>query len=181
MVIVVSDRKVIDKQLQDQVKQIEKVKGIVEKIDKDSAQLKEAIKTGSNIVVTTIQKFPYILEEIGDFPKRKYAVIIDEAHSSQAGENAKALKKVLAVNSLEEAEALDSVGLDETDEELLKEIEAAKNVKNISFFAFTATPKNKTLELFGWKDERGKYHPFHLYTMKQAIEEGFILDVLSTT
>lgn len=178
MVIVVSDRKVIDKQLQDQVKQIEKVKGIVEKIDKDSAQLKEAIKTGSNIVVTTIQKFPYILEEIGDFPKRKYAVIIDEAHSSQAGENAKALKKVLAVNSLEEAEALDSVGLDETDEELLKEIEAAKNVKNISFFAFTATPKNKTLELFGWKDERGKYHPFHLYTMKQAIEEGFILDVL---
>jgi len=178
MVIVVSDRKVIDKQLRDQVTQIEKVKGVVEKIDKDSKQLKEALKTGSNIIVTTIQKFPYILEEMGDMPKRSYAVIIDEAHSSQAGENAKALKKVLSTNSLEEAEALDSVGLDEIDEELLKEVESAKNVKNISFFAFTATPKNKTLELFGVKDEKGEYRPFHLYTMKQAIEEGFILDVL---
>ena len=190
MVIVVSDRKVIDKQLQDQVKQIEKVKGIVEKIDKDSEQLKEALKTGSNIVVTTIQKFPYLLEEMGRMPKRKYAVVIDEAHSSQAGENAKALKRILAVNSLEEAESLDNEGMDKVDEELLTQIEKAKNIKNISFFAFTATPKNKTLELFGCpkldsegkailnKNGEPKLFPFHLYTMKQAIEEGFILDVL---
>lgn len=178
MVIVVSDRKVIDKQLQDQVQQIEKVKGIVEKIEHHSDQLKEALKSGSNIVVTTIQKFPYILEEVSAFPKRKYAVIIDEAHSSQAGANARALKRALTTNSLEEAEVMDNEGLDEADEEILKEIEAVKSTKNISFFAFTATPKNKTLEMFGVEDERGEFHPFHLYSMKQAIEEGFILDVL---
>lgn len=180
MVIVVSDRKVIDKQLQDQVQGIEKVKGIVEVIDekKHSSDLAEALKTGSNIVVTTIQKFPYILEEINDFPNRKYAIIIDEAHSSQTGANARALKRALTTNSLEEAETIDSEGLYEADEEILKEIEATKSTKNISFFAFTATPKNKTLEMFGTPDEKGKYHPFHLYTMKQAIEEGFILDVL---
>src|SRR3989344_204977 len=180
MVIVVSDRKVIDKQLQDQVQGIEKTKGIVEVIDekKHSSDLAEALKTGSNIVVTTIQKFPYILEELSEFPNRKYAVIIDEAHSSQAGANARALKRALTTNSLEEAEALESQDLDESDEEILKEIETIKSTKNISFFAFTATPKNKTLEMFGTKDDRGKFHPFHLYTMKQAIEEGFILDVL---
>ena len=178
MVIVISDRKVIDKQLQDQVKQIEKVKGIVEKIDKRSDQLKEALKSGSNIVVTTIHKFPFVLEEVKDMPKRKYAVIIDEAHSSQTGSMAKKMKQVLSTNSLEEAEALDGEGLDEVDEEILKEIESSKKLKNVSFFAFTATPKNKTLEMFGWKDERGKFHPFHLYSMKQAIDEGFILDVL---
>ena len=178
MVIVVSDRRVIDKQLQNQVKQIEKVKGIVEKIEQDSKQLQEALKTGSNIVVTTIQKFPYILEEIGDLPDRKYAVIIDEAHSSQAGENARALRRVLATNSLEEAEALDNEDMDEIDEEILREVESSKNLENISFFAFTATPKNKTLELFGTEDEQGKPRSFHIYSMKQAIEEGFILDVL---
>jgi type I restriction enzyme, R subunit len=178
MVIVVSDRKVIDKQLQNQVKQIEKVKGIVEKIEQDSKQLSEALKTGSNIVVTTIQKFPYILEEIGELPNRKYAVVIDEAHSSQAGENARALRRVLATNSLEEAETLDNEDMDEIDEEIIREVESSKNLKNISFFAFTATPKNKTLELFGTEDSHGKPRSFHIYSMKQAIEEGFILDVL---
>lgn len=178
MVIVVSDRRVIDTQLQNQVQSIEKVKGIVETIKKHSSQLKEALKSGSNIVVTTLQKFPYILEEVKDLPKRKYAVIIDEAHSSQTGLMAKKMKHVLSTNSLEEAEILDSEDLDEIDEEILKEIEAYRNLKNISFFAFTATPKNKTLEMFGTPDEKGRFHPFHIYTMKQAIEEGFILDVL---
>ncbi|RLI02650.1 type I restriction endonuclease subunit R, partial [Candidatus Bathyarchaeota archaeon] len=178
MVIVVSDRRVIDKQLQEQVQSIEKVKGIVEKIEKHSEQLKEALMTGSNIVVTTLQKFPYILEEVKDLPERNYAVIIDEAHSSQTGIMARKMKQVLSTNSLEEAEASDTEDMNEVDEEILKEIESYRNLKNISFFAFTATPKSKTLEMFGWEDEYGHYHPFHTYTMKQAIREGFILDVL---
>jgi type I restriction enzyme R subunit len=122
MVIVVSDRKVIDKQLQKQVQQIEKTKGIVEKIEKGSHQLHEALKSGSNIVVSTIQKFPYILDEIKDLPKRNYAVIVDEAHSSQTGTMARKMKKVLTTNNLDEAELLDEEGLDEIDESLLKEI-----------------------------------------------------------
>ncbi len=178
MVIVVSDRRVIDKQLQGQIKQIQKTKGIVEVIDKDSQQLKEALQSGTNIVVTTIQKFPYILDEVCGLPDRKYAVIIDEAHSSQSGSLARKLKKVLATNSLEEAEALETDVLDEIDEELLNEIKSTKNLKNVSYFAFTATPKNKTLEMFGNQDEKGEFHAFHTYSMKQAIEEGFILDVL---
>ena len=166
MVIVVSDRRVIDKQLQNQVQSIEKVKGIVEKIEKHSEQLREALETGSNIVVTTLHKFPYILEEVKDLPKRNYAVIIDEAHSSQTGTMARKMKQVLSTNSLEEAEALNNEEMDEVDEEILKEIESYRNLKNISFFAFTATPKNKTLEMFGMPDEYGHYHPFHTYTMK---------------
>lgn len=178
MVIIVSDRKIIDKQLQNQVQSIEKVKGIVEKIEKHSEQLKEALKTGSNIIVTTLHKFPYILEDVKDLPKRNYAVIIDEAHSSQTGTMAKKMKQILSTNSLDEAEKLDSEVLDEIDDELLNEIRGYQDLKNVSFFAFTATPKNKTLEMFGQKDNRGQYHPFHTYSMKQAIEEGFILDVL---
>lgn len=109
MVIVVSDRKVIDKQLQIQVQAIEKVKGIVDVIDekKSSKDLKEAMQSGSNIVVTTIHKFPYILDEVKDLPKRSYAVIIDEAHSSQSGAMARKMKQILSTNSLEEAEALE--------------------------------------------------------------------------
>jgi type I restriction enzyme R subunit len=177
MVIVISDRRVIDKQLQEQVKSIEKVKGIVEVIEKDSKQLSEALKTGTNIVVTTLQKFPYILEEVKDMPRRKYAVIIDEAHSSQTGTLARKMKQVLSTGSLEEAELVDDVD-DEMEEEILKEVESFRNLDNISFYAFTATPKNKTLEMFGTMDKNGEYHPYHTYTMKQAIEEGFILDVL---
>ena len=180
MVIVISDRKVIDKQLQAQVQAIEKVKGIVDVIDdkKTSKDLKKAMQSGSNIVVTTLHKFPFILEEVKDLPKRNYAVIIDEAHSSQSGAMARKMKQILSTNSLEEAEALDRNVEDELEEELLTEVESYRNLKNVSFFAFTATPKNKTLELFGTKNERGEYHPDHLYSMKQAIEEGFILDVL---
>jgi len=181
MVIVISDRRVIDKQLQRQVQAIEKVKGIVDVIDegKTSEDLKEALKTGSNIVVTTLHKFPYILEEVKDLPKRNYGVVIDEAHSSQTGTMARKMKQILSTNSLEEAEALERDVDDEIGEEILKEVEAYRNLKNISFFAFTATPKNKTLEMFGTKDERGRFHPFHTYTLKQAIEEGFVLDALA--
>ncbi len=181
MVIVISDKRVIDKQLQDQVQSIEKVKGIVEKIEEHSDQFKEALNTGSNIVVTTLQKFPYILEGVRDLPERKYAVVIDEAHSSQTGIMARKMKQVLSTNSLEEAEVLDAEEMDEVDEEILKKVESYRNLKNISFFAFTATPKNKTLEMFGKPDEYGHYHPFHTYTMKQAIGEGFILGVVPQT
>ncbi|WP_321421707.1 type I restriction endonuclease [uncultured Methanobacterium sp.] len=177
MVVVVSDRRVIDQQLQVQVKAIEKTKGVVEVIDKDAHQLGEALKTGSNIVVTTLHKFPYILEEVSEMPTRKYAVIIDEAHSSQTGTMARKMKQVLSTNSLKEAEFLDDVD-DEVEEEILKELESFRNLDNISFFAFTATPKAKTLEMFGTMNEIGEFEPFHTYTMKQAIDEGFILDVL---
>ncbi|MCK9272671.1 DEAD/DEAH box helicase family protein [Candidatus Gracilibacteria bacterium] len=178
VVIVVSDRKVIDKQLQEQVQAIEKIKGIVEKIDKNSAQLKEALLSGTNIIVTTIQKFPYILDELGAMDGRKYAIIIDEAHSSQTGNNAKKMKQVLSTNSLEEAELFEEEFENEEDKELYDEMAKSKNLKNASFFAFTATPKNKTLELFGTKNEEGNYKPFHLYSMRQAMKEGFIMDVL---
>ena len=180
MIIVISDRKVIDKQLQNQVQAIEKVKGIVDVIDekKSSKDLKEAMKLGSNIVVTTLHKFPYILDEVKYLPKRNYAVIIDEAHSSQSGAMARKMKQILSTNSLEEAEALERDVDKEVEEEILNEIESYRNLKNVSFFAFTATPKNKTLEMFGTKDDKGAYHSFHLYSMKQAIDEGFIIDVL---
>lgn len=178
VVIVVSDRKVIDKQLQEQVQAIEKVKWIVEKIDKNSKQLKEAIQSWTNIIVTTIQKFPFIMDEMKDFKDRNYAIIIDEAHSSQTGSNAKKMKQVLSTNSLEEAEAFDIAEENEEDQKLLQEMAKSKNLKNASFFAFTATPKNKTLELFGTKNIQWEYKPYHLYSMKQAIDEWFILDVL---
>lgn len=178
IVIVVSDRRVIDKQLQNQIQAIEKVKGIVEKIDKNSAQLKEAIKSGTNIIVTTIQKFPFIMDEMSEFEDRNYAIIIDEAHSSQTWETAKKMKQVLSTNSLEQAESFDIQEESEADQKLFEEISKSKNLKNASFFAFTATPKNKTLELFGTKNEQGEYKPYHLYSMKQAIDEWFIMDVL---
>ena len=177
MVIVISDRKVIDKQLQDQVKAIERTQGVVEKIDKDSRQLAEAIKSGTNIVVTTIHKFSYILDEIGCVENRNYAIIVDEAHSSQTGSHAENVRKGLT-NAEAEQEVLDEAE-DEFDEKLLKEMEKRRNTPNLSFFAFTATPKAKTLEMFGHKDPSfGDFRPHHLYSMKQAIEEGFILDVL---
>jgi type I restriction enzyme, R subunit len=178
MVIVVSDRKVIDKQLQEQVQAIERRKGVVDNIDKRSSQLREAMKTGSNIIVSTIQKFPYILEEVKELPNRKYAVIIDEAHSSQSGTLSRKMRQILTNQSLDEAERIEEEEMEEADEELLNEIRAYQNLNNLSFFAFTATPKGKTLEMFGTKNEQGEFYPFHCYSMKQAIQEGFILDVL---
>ena len=177
MVIVVSDRKVIDAQLQDQVKAIERKQGVVEKIDKNSKQLAEAIMSGTNIVVTTLHKFSYILDKIGDVEDRNYAIIVDEAHSSQTGSHARHLREGLT-NAQADADSLDEAE-DEYDKELIELMEKRRNTPNLSFFAFTATPKAKTLEMFGYKDhEFGDFRPHHLYSMKQAIEEGFILDVL---
>lgn len=177
MVIVISDRKVIDAQLQEQVKAIERKQGVVEKIDKDSRQLAEAIKSGTNIVVTTLHKFSYILDKIEDVEDRNYAIIVDEAHSSQTGSHARHLREGLT-NAEADQDALDEAE-DEFDEELIKHMEKRRNTPNLSFFAFTATPKAKTLEMFGKKDpDFGYFVPHHLYSMKQAIEEGFILDVL---
>ena len=176
-IIVISDRKVIDTQLQDQVKTIEKKPGVVEKIDQNSRQLAEAIKSKTNIIVTTIHKFSYILDEIVNIKDRNYAIIVDEAHSSQTGSHAKHVREGLT-NAEADDDVLDEAS-DEFDEELLKQMEKRRNTPNLSFFAFTATPKAKTLEMFGYKDPTfGDFRPHHLYSMKQAIEEGFILDVL---
>ena len=182
-VIVVTDRKVLDQQLQDTIYQFEHKTGVVQKIDKDSSQLAEAITKGINIIITTLQKFPHIIDKISDLPNRKYAVIIDEAHSSQGGESSKHMKQVLQATSLEEAEKLDAdddySGEDMIRENIERSAKARGQQSNISFFGFTATPKYKTLLVFGHKDQEGKPSAFHLYSMKQAIEEGFILDVLS--
>ncbi|MEI6348156.1 MAG: DEAD/DEAH box helicase family protein [Bacteroidota bacterium] len=179
-VIVITDRKVLDSQLQNTIYQFEHKEGVVQKIDKDSQQLADALSTGANIVITTLQKFPYILSKIGELPSRKYAVIIDEAHSSQGGEASKKMKEVLSAKSLEEAEVEDAYsGLEEdAEDEIRKSMMARGKQDNLSFFAFTATPKSKTVQVFGTKDKDGIPKPFHLYSMRQAIEEGFILDVL---
>ena len=179
-VIVITDRKVLDSQLQNTIYQFEHKQGVVQKIDKNSQQLADAITAGSNIIITTLQKFPFIIEKIGELEAKKYAVIIDEAHSSQGGEGTKKLKEVLSAKTLEDA-VLEDVhsGLDEdAEDQIRKSMEARGKQDNLSFFAFTATPKTKTIEVFGTPDGQGIPKPFHLYSMKQAIEEGFILDVL---
>jgi len=179
-VIVVTDRRVLDQQLQNTIYQFEHKTGVVQKIDKDANQLAYAISTGSHIIITTLQKFPFVIDKVGDLPDRKYAVIIDEAHSSQGGEAHKKMKEVLssADNDPEIEETEDYSAEDFIREQVEKSAAARGKQKNISFFAFTATPKYKTLAIFGEKDIEGKPQPFHLYSMRQAIEEGFILDVL---
>ncbi len=181
-IVVVTDRRVLDRQLQRAITQFEQTLGVVEKIDKDSKQLRAALESGKRIIVTTLQKFPVIAEEIGSLPGKRFAVIVDEAHSSQSGESSKSLKAVLAAGSLEAAEE-EEAGVATPEEELeaavLAEMEKRGPLPNLSTFAFTATPKAKTLELFGVKRDDGQFEPFHLYSMRQAIEEGFILDVLA--
>ena len=176
-VIVITDRKVLDRQLQKTFQQFERVSGTLTGIDRSSAQLKEALEKGRKIIVTTLQKFPRIVDQIRELPGKNFAVIIDEAHSSTTGENSKNMKLVLTANGLEDAEESDTE--EETYEDVIvKDLEARGRQRNVSYYAFTATPKAKTLELFGQKLPDGHYEPFHLYTMRQAIEEGFILDVL---
>jgi type I restriction enzyme R subunit len=179
-VVVVTDRVVLDQQLQNTIYQFEHKQGVVQKIDESSTQLAEALAKGVPIVVTTLQKFPFVTEKIGDLPKRRYAVIVDEAHSSQGGETATGLKGVLAAAVIREEATKDTTeeGLPDYEEEILRTMAQRGRQPNISFFAFTATPKYKTLEVFGRPGEDGKPQPFHLYSMRQAIEEGFILDVL---
>lgn len=180
-VIIVTDRKVLDKQLQDTVGQFEQVAGTVQKVTQGSKQLQEAIENDIPIIITTLQKFPYIYENV-KAGKANFAVIVDEAHSSQTGNAAKKLKRALAdtediLEEYAEWEAEEGNEVDPNDA-LLNELAAQGFQKNISFFAFTATPKDKTLNMFGNKGEDGRYHPYHIYSMCQAIEEGFILDVL---
>jgi len=181
-IVVITDRRVLDRQLQTTMRQFEQTLGVVENIDTTSRQLKEALESGKTIIVTTLQKFPVIAKEIGELPGKRFAVIVDEAHSSQTGESTKSLKAVLASGSLEQAER-EEAGAQTPEEELndavLAEMEKRGRLSNLSIFAFTATPKAKTLELFGRKCADGKFEPFHLYSMRQAIEEGFILDVLT--
>ncbi len=178
-VVVVTDRRVLDNQLQNTIYQFEHKQGVVQRIDKDSKQLTDALEKGTNIIITTLQKFPFVLEQIGELPKRNYAVIVDEAHSSQGGEAAKKMKEVLSAADLDEAVEADHEGDEDYEDEIRKSMMARGKQTNLSFFGFTATPKYKTLEVFGEKDSPdGKPRPFHLYSMKQAIEEGFILDVL---
>lgn len=179
-VVVVTDRRVLDQQLQDTIYQFEHKAGVVEKIDQDSMQLANALKKGVPIIVTTLQKFPYVTERIGILETKRYAVIIDEAHSSQGGETATELKGTLA-GALLVAEArrkAEEEGMADYEEEILRTMAKRGSQENISFFAFTATPKYKTLEVFGQENEDGIPEPFHLYSMRQAIEEDFILDVL---
>ncbi|MEU6224229.1 DEAD/DEAH box helicase family protein [Streptomyces sp. NPDC047042] len=170
-VVVITDRRVLDKQLQDTIFQFTHTPGVVRRIDEDSVQLAEAL-TGSTarIVITTLQKFPFVLKKVGGLGKLRYAVIIDEAHSSQGGDGSAALKK-----------ALGSKAVDADGDPLTAEALARGQQPNMSFFAFTATPKPKTLELFGTADPvTGRPGPFHVYSMRQAIDEGFILNVLDT-
>src|SRR5712692_6388418 len=181
-IVVITDRRVLDRQLQTTMRQFEQTLGVVQNIDTTSRQLKEALEAGKTIIVTTLQKFPMISKEIGELPGKRFAVIVDEAHSSQSGESTKSLKAVLASGSLEEAEAEESGAAtpeEELESTILAEMEKRGRLPHVSTFAFTATPKPRTLELFGTKRSDGKFEPFHLYSMRQAIEEGFILDVLA--
>ena len=197
-VVVITDRRVLDRQLQDAIYQIEHAQGVVKAIDRDSRQLAEALIDGTKIVITTLQKFPFVLRGLlhvagaetqetasakekaraqawqAEIARRRYAVIVDEAHSSQTGETARELKAILGATADEDAEG-------EADwEDRLNQVMASRGRQpNLSFFAFTATPKGKTLELFGRPGANGTPEAFHLYSMRQAIEESFILDVLA--
>ncbi|GAK60814.1 putative type I restriction enzyme R protein [Candidatus Vecturithrix granuli] len=177
-VIVVTDRRVLDKQLQRTISQFEQTAGVVNCIDKHSDQLRQALEGGKDIIISTLQKFPVIAAKLAELrvKGKRFAVIIDEAHSSQSGESSKQLKQVLSVN-LEEAEAADQEDFD-LEDLINQEQEARGRQPHISYFAFTATPKGKTLELFGRRNAEGQFVAFHIYSMRQAIEERFILDVL---
>lgn len=197
-VVVITDRKVLDRQLQDAIYQIEHAQGVVKAIDQDSKQLAAALIDGTKIVITTLQKFPFVLRGLlyaagaesldaaspeeqrqaqeweASIASRKYAVIVDEAHSSQTGETARELKAILGANAAPEPED----GEPDWEDRLNQIMLSRGRQPNLSFFAFTATPKGKTLELFGRPGAGGSPEAFHTYSMRQAIEEGFILDVL---
>ncbi len=168
-VIVVTDRKLLDKQLRENITAFSEVKNIVAPAY-SAAELKRNLEQGKKIIITTIQKFPFIVEGIADLSDKRFAVIIDEAHSSQSGTSAGRMNEAMGSGS-EEAE--------DVQDKVLLAMRARKMRGNASYLAFTATPKNNTLERFGIKQADGSFTPFHLYSMKQAIEEGFILDVLA--
>jgi type I restriction enzyme R subunit len=197
-VVVITDRQVLDRQLQDAIYQIEHAQGVVKAIDQDSKQLAAALIDGTKIVITTLQKFPFVLRGLlhaagaesqeqatveqkaeaaeweAEITKRRYAVIVDEAHSSQSGETARELKAILGSATKGESDE----EMPDWEDRLNQVMQSRGRQPNLSFFAFTATPKGKTLELFGRKGASGLPEAFHLYSMRQAIEEGFILDVV---
>ena len=168
-VIVVTDRRVLDTQLKDNIKLFSETKNIVAHCE-SAVELKYNLELGKKIIITTVQKFPFIVDGIGEMSDRNFAVIIDEAHSSQSGVAADKVNETLTGNGDEEPI--------DVQEQILAAMAARKMSKNASYFAFTATPKSATLEKFGRQGQDGKFYPFHLYSMKQAIEEKFILDVL---
>ena len=196
-VVVITDRRILDRQLQDAIYQIEHAQGVVQAIDENSQQLANALVDGTKIVITTLQKFPFVMSGLlrvagADAPDeasaaeqaqaaewrkaiagRRYAVIVDEAHSSQTGDSAREMKEVLGSRAQEAAG-----DAEDWEDGLNAVVESRGPQPNLSFFAFTATPKGKTIELFGRPGPSGKPEPFHVYSMRQAIEEGFILDVL---
>ena len=184
-VVIVTDRRNLDAQLQETITGFDHTLGSVCAIDekKSSKDLKDALNAGKRIIVTTLQKFPVIYEEVDDTTDKRFAIIVDEAHSSQTGSSAMKLKAALAdvSDALKEYAELEGKAEDELlddNDRLVREMIAHGRHKNLSFFAFTATPKGATLEMFGTEWNDGSYHPFHVYSMRQAIEEGFILDVL---
>ena len=178
-IIVVTDRRVLDKQLRDTIKRFAQVSSIVGAVTEGSQQLRSFLEQGKKVIITTVQKFPFVLDQIGDHHRNsKFAIIIDEAHSSQGGRTASKMNMVLAESTAQYGEPEPEEDIEDT---INKIITSRKMLSNASYFAFTATPKNKTLEIFGvpFKDgDTVKHRPFHAYTMKQAIQEGFILDVL---
>ena len=184
-VVIVTDRRNLDAQLQETITGFDHTLGSVCAIDekKFSKDLRDALNAGKRIIVTTLQKFPVIYEEVDDTTDKRFAIIVDEAHSSQTGSSAMKLKAALAdvSDALKEYAELEGKAEDELlddDDRLVREMISHGKHKNLSFFAFTATPKGATLEMFGTEWQDGSYHPFHIYSMRQAIEEGFILDVL---
>jgi type I restriction enzyme R subunit len=195
-VIVITDRRILDQQLQNTIYQFEHKQGVVQKIDEDTRQLVQALANGTPIIITPLQKFPFISETLEKLRKedhlginistkdKQFAVIVDEAHSSQSGESAMELKGVLNADRIQEDATAYAVehGLDEDDDAdnlagIVREMMRRGKQSNLSFFAFTATPKYKTKKVFDEPGPSGE-SPFHLYTMRQAIEEKFILDVL---
>lgn len=170
-VIVVTDRRLLDKQIRENIKEFSEVKNIVAPAY-SSKELKTSLESGKRIIITTIQKFPFIVDGIADLSNKRFAVIIDEAHSSQSGSASDNLNRAMGNSPDEEDEG-------DPQDKILEAMRTRKMRGNASYLAFTATPKNNTLEKFGIKQEDGKFKPFHLYSMKQAIEEGFILDVLA--
>jgi type I restriction enzyme R subunit len=172
-IIIVTDRTNLDDQLRGTVRSLSKVDGVVFGAEKGSKELREFLEKGKDIIITTIQKFPYISEDINALGDKKFAVIIDEVHSSQNGELSKELKRTLSRNEDDDEEE------DFTLESYLEEqIQTRGRQKHISFFGFTGTPKEKTLEIFGTKQPDNKFKPFHIYSMRQSINEGYTLDVL---
>lgn len=192
-IIVITDRRVLDKQLQRDIYNMEHKQGVVTRVDKNAKQLTAALEKGDKIIICTLQKFPFVDVTKVSTAGRRFAIIVDEAHSSQTGKSSEKLREILSDISMQgedhiqeklhafaehEARAEEDAEEEEMNEAIANEMKTHGPQPNLSFFAFTATPKQKTLEIFGQRNEEGKLVPFDVYSMKQAIEEGFIFDVL---